>query len=84
LPTGGLDVRIAQLVETASSLGKGSLKVMYPGTMWCGPGHTAPDEKTLGRKRYTDKCCREHDNCPLSMAAGEVMHDLKNNGIFTR
>jgi len=42
----------------------------YPGTKWCGPGHTAVSYNDLGRFHSTDACCREHDHCNTAVPSG--------------
>ena len=32
----------------------------------------------------TDNCCRDHDQCPMTLAAQETKYGLKNSGKFTR
>ena len=54
------------------------------GTLWCGAGNAARTEDEVGVFRSTDKCCRQHDNCPDSIAAGATKHGLRNTGTFTR
>ena len=54
------------------------------GTQWCGNGNRARDAKDLGLFKQTDLCCREHDNCPDNIPAGESRHGLNNSGLFTR
>ncbi|XP_069679019.1 phospholipase A2-like [Periplaneta americana] len=60
------------------------LKPIFPGTHWCGGGNRARDIEDLGLFRITDDCCREHDNCPDNIPAGESRHGLNNTGLFTR
>lgn len=38
----------------------------------------------MGVFQSTDRCCRQHDNCPDSIAAGASKHGLRNTGTFTR
>ncbi|KAM4797235.1 protein PROCA1 [Rhinophrynus dorsalis] len=35
----------------------------YPGTLWCGAGHSASSYEDLGEHKETDSCCRTHDHC---------------------
>ncbi|KFB40180.1 AGAP000166-PA-like protein [Anopheles sinensis] len=63
---------------------KRKLKAIYPGTVWCGDGNQAKSEDDIGFFYLTDSCCRAHDLCPITIAAGEQFNRLKNNGHFTR
>ncbi|XP_053678214.1 uncharacterized protein LOC128728611 [Anopheles nili] len=63
---------------------KRKLKAIYPGTVWCGDGNQAKSEDDIGFFYLTDTCCRAHDLCPITIAAGEQFNRLKNNGYFTR
>ncbi|XP_053681680.1 uncharacterized protein LOC128732455 [Sabethes cyaneus] len=63
---------------------KQRIKAIYPGTVWCGDGNQAKSENDIGFFYQTDVCCRAHDLCPLSIAAGEQFNRLRNNGYFTR
>ncbi|XP_078039732.1 phospholipase A2-like isoform X2 [Augochlora pura] len=63
---------------------KDKIKLIFPGTYWCGDGDIAKNESDLGRFNETDACCRAHDSCPEGIAAGSENYGLKNNGIFTR
>ncbi|KAL0818399.1 hypothetical protein ABMA28_008871 [Loxostege sticticalis] len=58
--------------------------LIYPGTKWCGAGNIADSYDDLGPARETDMCCREHDNCPDLMTAGETRMNLTNNAFYTR
>ncbi|CAK1541740.1 unnamed protein product [Leptosia nina] len=58
--------------------------VIFPGTKWCGSGSNAKDYDDLGKEVETDKCCREHDNCPDYIAAGQTKHNLTNTASYTR
>ncbi|CAG0892789.1 unnamed protein product [Darwinula stevensoni] len=62
-----------------------SNRVTFPGTKWCGPGNTASEIHDLGSYARTDACCRTHDLCPLSLAAGEhsPVMNLTNDSPFT-
>ncbi|XP_023716700.1 phospholipase A2 [Cryptotermes secundus] len=69
---------------------KGGLKndprfsLIFPGTKWCGSGNIAANFADLGSSEETDKCCREHDNCPDSIEAWKSKHNLTNNSFYTR
>ncbi|XP_048251889.1 phospholipase A(2)-like [Haliotis rufescens] len=60
--------------------------VIWPGTRWCGAGAIARNYTDLGRYRETDRCCRDHDNCPSSIpgARWSSKHGLRNYGLVTR
>ncbi|XP_063833024.1 phospholipase A2-like [Ostrinia nubilalis] len=57
---------------------------IYPGTKWCGPGNVADNYDDLGSAWQADSCCREHDNCPDVLAAGETRMNLTNDAFYTR
>ncbi|ODN01748.1 Phospholipase A2 [Orchesella cincta] len=58
--------------------------IVFPGTKWCGRGATARSYDDIGIYAHTDECCRDHDNCPDNILAGETKHDLVNDAAFTR
>ncbi|XP_044267502.1 phospholipase A2-like [Tribolium madens] len=60
------------------------VKLIYPGTKWCGDGNSSASLDDLGKFSGVDKCCRAHDLCPENIAAGETKDHLKNTGLFTR
>lgn len=57
---------------------------LFEGTAWCGAGNVAQNPQEVGLFENTDRCCQAHDQCTMSMAAGEVDHGLLNNGMFSR
>ncbi|CAH1968661.1 unnamed protein product [Acanthoscelides obtectus] len=57
---------------------------IYPGTKWCGPGTIATNYSDLGIHEKEDICCRDHDNCPIFLAAGECRQGICNHSPFTR
>ncbi|XP_058793031.1 uncharacterized protein LOC131665268 isoform X2 [Phymastichus coffea] len=59
-------------------------KAVYPGTEWCGAGNVAKNAGEIGLFKKTDSCCKEHDQCNVSLEAGTSERGLRNNGIFTR
>lgn len=63
---------------------KDKIKLILPGTYWCGDGDIAKDETDLGLFKKTDACCRNHDHCNISIPAQSQEYGLTNNGIFTR
>uniref|UniRef100_A0A182PI10 Phospholipase A2 n=1 Tax=Anopheles epiroticus TaxID=199890 RepID=A0A182PI10_9DIPT len=71
-------------ISTLFNTFKHKVKAIYPGTVWCGDGNQAKSENDIGFFRLTDSCCRAHDLCPITIAAGEQFNRLKNNGYFTR
>ncbi|XP_035913085.1 uncharacterized protein LOC118512569 isoform X2 [Anopheles stephensi] len=78
--SGGSSGTISSLFNTF----KRKVKAIYPGTVWCGDGNQAKSENDIGFFYLTDSCCRAHDLCPITIAAGEQFNRLKNNGYFTR
>uniref|UniRef100_A0A182JWQ0 Phospholipase A2 n=1 Tax=Anopheles christyi TaxID=43041 RepID=A0A182JWQ0_9DIPT len=71
-------------ISTLFNTFKHKVKAIYPGTVWCGDGNQAKSENDIGFFYLTDSCCRAHDLCPITIAAGEQFNRLKNNGYFTR
>ncbi|CAH4023645.1 unnamed protein product [Pieris brassicae] len=64
---------------------KDRVQAIYPGTLWCGDGHSAQARSSdLGLFFFTDTCCRQHDSCKLYIPAGETKFGLTNTGLFTR
>ncbi|XP_053618240.1 uncharacterized protein LOC128679810 isoform X2 [Plodia interpunctella] len=64
---------------------KDRVQAIYPGTVWCGDGHSASARSSdLGLFFFTDTCCRQHDACKLYIRAGETKYGLTNTGLFTR
>ncbi|KAK9747280.1 Phospholipase A2 [Popillia japonica] len=57
---------------------------IYPGTLWCGRGTKATEFSQLGVHSKEDSCCRDHDNCPSSLAAGQCRSGICNDSRFTR
>ncbi|XP_044596773.1 phospholipase A2-like [Cotesia glomerata] len=56
---------------------------IFPGTLWCGAGSLAESDDDLGLFQYTDACCREHDKCPLNLASGESISNIRNIASVT-
>uniref|UniRef100_A0A1I7ZVB7 PA2c domain-containing protein n=1 Tax=Steinernema glaseri TaxID=37863 RepID=A0A1I7ZVB7_9BILA len=54
---------------------------IFPGTNWCGSGHQAPDPHTTSSE--TDKCCRQHDSCPIFLGSGEFKYGTRNYLPYT-
>ncbi|KAL5275762.1 hypothetical protein ACFFRR_001549 [Megaselia abdita] len=81
----GLDIESSVANDLFKS-GKLSTRAyaLFPGTIWCGLGNAAPNDDSLGIFRLTDNCCREHDNCPVSISANEEKFGLTNTGFFAR
>ncbi|GLV38419.1 secretory Phospholipase A2 [Carabus blaptoides fortunei] len=60
------------------------IKLIYPGTKWCGAGNISKDKYDLGSDLPTDICCRAHDMCDDVIEAGQSKHGLLNQSPFTR
>ncbi|XP_072401480.1 phospholipase A2-like [Diabrotica undecimpunctata] len=58
--------------------------LIFPGTKWCGVGNIAENYDDLGMEEETDKCCREHDNCPDIIKGFSTKHGLTNPSFYTR
>ena len=54
-----------------------------PGTKWCGAGDVATDHDDLGPLKDLDVCCRDHDDCPQSIEAGETKYGYVNDRTYT-
>lgn len=73
-----------KFLENQINAFKKKLKLIYPGTLWCGDGDIADKNDELGLFKATDGCCRQHDLCNDSITAGQTKYGLLNNGLFTR
>ncbi|KAF2889210.1 hypothetical protein ILUMI_16963 [Ignelater luminosus] len=60
------------------------MKIIFPGTLFCGQDNIAKSPEQLGLFNDTDSCCRDHDHCEQSIPAGEKKYGLSNTGLFTR
>ncbi|CAG9793137.1 unnamed protein product [Diatraea saccharalis] len=85
---GSLASGVTSVANAANSLVdsfKDRVQAIYPGTVWCGDGHSATARSgELGLFFFTDTCCRQHDACKMYIKAGETKHGLTNTGLFTR
>ncbi|XP_050408942.1 acidic phospholipase A2 PA4 [Patella vulgata] len=54
----------------------------FPGTKWCGAGSTATNYDDLGEHVETDKCCREHDHCQISIPPLTRKYGLYNTAFW--
>ncbi|XP_017779523.1 PREDICTED: phospholipase A2-like [Nicrophorus vespilloides] len=83
IDTSGLDTNTSFF---SGALGpfKKHVSAIFPGTRWCGDGNKAKGFDDLGVFAKTDKCCREHDNCPEGIESKSTKYGLKNDGVFTR
>ncbi|XP_072948063.1 uncharacterized protein [Epargyreus clarus] len=76
---------VANAAYSMADAFKDRVQTIYPGTVWCGGGHSAQARSSdLGLFFFTDTCCRQHDACKLYIAAGETKYGLTNTGLFTR
>ncbi|KAJ9589842.1 hypothetical protein L9F63_027898, partial [Diploptera punctata] len=60
------------------------IDLIFPGTKWCGSGNIASNFTDLGTSSAADSCCREHDNCPDIIEAGQTKYNLTNNSFYTK
>lgn len=60
-----------------------SFSFRIAGTRWCGKGNSASSYYALGKFVEIDKCCRIHDNCPISINGGATEYGVKNDGKIT-
>ncbi|XP_073983171.1 uncharacterized protein isoform X2 [Rhodnius prolixus] len=58
-------------------------KFIAPGTNWCGPSNRALKYGELGGFWQTDKCCRKHDMCKLSIPPLRKKYSSMNTGLIT-
>ncbi|CDW53379.1 Group 3 secretory phospholipase A2 [Trichuris trichiura] len=55
----------------------------YPGTYWCGTGTRAKSADQFGEHAEADKCCRDHDQCPMTINSFSQKYKLINPFAFT-
>ncbi|XP_070491857.1 uncharacterized protein [Chironomus tepperi] len=60
------------------------LSGVFPGTKWCGTGDIAKNFHDLGEEKDMDRCCRDHDICPIKVRAYQSRYNLTNNSIYTK
>ncbi|EEB16948.1 Phospholipase A2, putative [Pediculus humanus corporis] len=53
-------------------------------TKWCGTGNVANSYNDLGIWVKEDRCCREHDHCPIQLEPGQCRNGICNFSPFTR
>lgn len=76
---------VANVANSMVDVFKDRVEAIYPGTIWCGDGHSAQARSSdLGLFFFTDTCCRQHDACKMYVLAGETKFGLTNTGLFTR
>lgn len=60
------------------------LSGIIPGTKWCGTGDIAETYSDLGTEAEMDRCCRQHDLCPVKIRGLQHKYDLMNDAIYTK
>ncbi|XP_004523927.1 uncharacterized protein LOC101450118 [Ceratitis capitata] len=60
------------------------LSGIIPGTKWCGTGDIAETYSDLGTEMDMDRCCRQHDLCPVKLRAYQNKYDLMNDSLYTK
>lgn len=81
----GLDIKLDANTNLIPSFGNNKdTKFTVVGTKWCGAGDSAKDKNDIGYFYLTDNCCRDHDLCPMTIAAQESKYGLRNTGKYTR
>ncbi|KAK2585331.1 hypothetical protein KPH14_010012 [Odynerus spinipes] len=60
------------------------LSGIIPGTKWCGTGDIAENYHDLGQEANMDRCCRNHDLCPVKVRAQKSRYNLNNYSIYTK
>ncbi|XP_011633155.1 uncharacterized protein LOC105424558 isoform X1 [Pogonomyrmex barbatus] len=79
LPTNALS-RGTRIAASSITLFSGIL----PGTKWCGTGDIAENYHDLGDLPYIDRCCRNHDLCPIKVRAQQTRYNLTNYSLYTK
>ncbi len=71
LPRSPTEQRRQRKTRRGGDPGSGSifslLRLIAPGTKWCGVNDIAEDFFDLGEREEVDRCCRAHDHCPLKV-----------------
>ncbi|XP_071654164.1 uncharacterized protein [Temnothorax longispinosus] len=78
LPTNALS-RGTRIAASSITLFSGIL----PGTKWCGTGDLAENYHDLGDLPHIDRCCRNHDLCPIKVRAQQTRYNLTNYSLYT-
>ncbi|EDW00117.1 GH12690 [Drosophila grimshawi] len=60
------------------------LSGIIPGTKWCGTGDIAETYRDLGSEMAMDRCCRQHDLCPVKIRAYQQKYELMNDSLYTK
>ncbi|XP_034102819.1 uncharacterized protein LOC132795358 [Drosophila nasuta] len=60
------------------------LSGIIPGTKWCGTGDIAETYSDLGSEMAMDRCCRQHDLCPVKIRAYQNKYELMNDSLYTK
>ncbi|EDW62309.1 uncharacterized protein [Drosophila virilis] len=60
------------------------LSGIIPGTKWCGTGDIAETYSDLGSEMAMDRCCRQHDLCPIKIRAYQNKYELMNDSLYTK
>lgn len=68
--------------ESKMSRAKRSMFI-YPGTNWCGKGSMATNYYDLGLNIDTDKCCRAHDFCTVTIEGLSSNYNYFNYRLHT-
>ncbi|KFD57788.1 hypothetical protein M514_01458 [Trichuris suis] len=55
----------------------------FPGTYWCGAGTKAKSADQFGENSEADRCCRNHDQCPMAIAGFSRQYNLFNHLAYT-
>ena len=56
--------------------------LMFPGTNWCGKGTSSKNFRQLGPRANTDRCCRDHDHCKLTISPFERKFHFFNYRLY--
>lgn len=80
-------IAAASAFNRGTRIGVSSLTLLsgiIPGTKWCGTGDIAESYHDLGQEVQIDRCCRNHDLCPVKVRAQQTRYNLTNYSIYTK
>ncbi|XP_033118909.1 uncharacterized protein LOC117118427 [Anneissia japonica] len=79
----GQNARENGVESDASHHSRSRRGISFPGTLWCGSGTNAQYYEELGEEVHADRCCREHDHCPLYIKRWETKFYISNRSFYT-
>jgi len=69
--------------QSAGMRRRRSVRIIMPGTQWCGTGNVSTDAQSYGNIVATDRCCQQHDSCEYEIAAFSRKYGLFNYRMYT-